>query len=296
MKAAGIRGTVKNFTPVSVGFNKHNVETKLFDTVGEALEWGADFFIQTNIWSPFNQEKNKYLMLSLSGKPRLVVESPPLRFIQDNKKWYRLSWNSFLFPDAIYPWHNSKSARWESLSKLYNLKIKDWNRLGIYITIGLQKFSDSSLNSLYPADADKPFPYYLKWLKETINEIQKLTDRPIVIRPHPLNNETQIERIKKEFPEHLVSRDNKYWEKSHCVVTYNSLFALDCLYNGIPVISLHDSSLHRFFSKDHIESLNTRPVNLNRELIFEKLSYCQWREDELREGIPIPKLLECMPK
>ena len=53
MKAAAISGTVKNFGPISRGLGYHGVETNLFDTVQEALDWDCDFFVQTNIFNQF---------------------------------------------------------------------------------------------------------------------------------------------------------------------------------------------------------------------------------------------------
>lgn len=295
MKAVGLIGTVKNFGPISSGLKTIGVDTKLVNSIEEAKEWSADFFVQTNIWSPFNKNKNLYKDILDSNIPRLVVESPPFRFFNDDRKWYRLSWNSFLMPDAIYPWKDVSDNRWSNISKNYNLKLKDWQLNGEYIVIAVQKFSDSSLNSLYKNDIDKPFPYYINWLKTLIEQVKKIIDLPIVIRPHPTNNESQIERIKLEFKDCVVSRNNDYWHNAYCVLTYNSLFALDSLYNGIPVISLHQSSLHKFFSNYDLENLTNRPTNVDRDFIFQKISYCQWNDQEVKEGSPFGKILECMP-
>jgi hypothetical protein len=295
MKAVGLIGTVKNFGPISAGLNKLGIETTLVNSVEEAKEFSADFFVQTNIWSPFNKNKNLYKEILDSNVPRLVVESPPFRFFKDDKKSYRLSWNSFLLPDAVYPWQNDSSDRWSALSKKHNLKIKDWQIDGKYILIAIQKFSDSSLNSLYTENIDKPLPYYVNWLKSVIAKVKQLSDFQIVLRPHPTNNDSQIDKIKLEFKDCIVSRDDRYWKNAYCVLTYNSLFALDSLYNGIPVISLHNSSLHRFFSDHTLENLNNRPIDIDRNYIFQKLSYCQWNEDEVKQGVPFNRMLECMP-
>jgi len=292
MKAAAVSGTVKNFGPVSRGLSCHGIETNLFYTVEEALDWGCDFFVQTNIYNQFKSDKELYKKIKTTGKPILVIESPVFRFIDDEiYKWYRLSWNDYLFPEAIYPIDDS-NERWEWIKQEYNLKINEWQHSGTSIAIALQKFSDSSLNSLYSEEIEKPFPRYIEWLDSVIDSIKDLGFRKIILRPHPLNNPTQNRKLSEKYIKHTISRDNNFVKDYKCVVTFNSLYAIDCLYNGISVISLSDSSLQNQFAKYQLQDIINPPTPSNREDIFSKLSYCQWREDEVRQGVPFEKLLK----
>ena len=59
-----------------------------------------------------------------------------------------------------------------------------------------------------------------------------------------------------------VNRDHNLVKNYKCVLTYNSLYAIDCLYNGIPVISLSDSSLQNQFAKYKINSKNKKNVRI----------------------------------
>ncbi len=294
MRAAAVRGIVKNFNIISAGLKYHNVECKLFDSVEESLEYSPNFYIQTNIWSQYSDFKDLYSKVKDTQKPTLVVESPPFRFFNDSQKWYRLSWNSFLFPEAVYPWHDPVPDRWQGLCDDFNLSIKDWKQ-GNYIVIALQKFSDSSLRDLHSGTSDKPMPSYVEWLKTVIDQIKTFTNKEIIIRPHPKNSETHIDRLSKIFPKIKISKENIYWHDAYCVVTFNSLFSLDSLYNGIPVISLGDSSLHRQFTSQTLDDLNSPLTTIDRRKMFEKISYCQWSREEILFGKPFTRLLECMP-
>lgn len=292
MKAAAVDGAVKNFSPVSRGLSNAGIETGIFYSVEEALDWGCDFFIQTNIYNQWKEHKDIYQKIKNTNKPILVIESPVFRFLNDDIfKWYRLSWNSYLFPEAVYPWQDS-SERWNWISQEYSLNLKPWQTNGEFITIALQKFSDSSLNSLYNETDEKPFPIYIHWLNTVVDALKVIGYKKIVLRPHPLNNETQIKKIINAFPKCTVSRDNSLWFNSKRVLTYNSLFALDSLYNGIPSLSLSETSLQSQFLKLDITKINDDRIFFDRQQMFEKLSYCQWREDEVRNGNPFEKLLE----
>lgn len=296
MKAAAIEGSIKNFGPVSKGLATHGIETQLFSSLDEALEWDCDFIVQTNIYNQFKKDKELYQKIKESNKPVLVVESPVLRFLNDQYyKWYRISWNSFLFPEAVYPWSDD-DQRWNWIKTEYSLEFKPWKTDGEFVTVALQKFNDSSLNSMYKETDEKPFPVYLHWLAGVIKSLNSLGYKKIVLRPHPGNNETQIQKIINAFPKCTVTRDNNFWFNSKRVVTYNSLFAIDSTYNGIPVISLSDTSLHYQFGAFNLLDINDEKIYIDRESMFKKLSYCQWREDEVRQGIPFNQLLELMPK
>lgn len=291
MKAAAINGAIKNFGPISRGLSAVGVDCNIFFTVEEALSSGCDFFVQTNIYNQWKDHREIYQQIKNTEKPILVVESPVFRFINDQVyKWYRLSWNSYLFPEAVYPWEDD-SERWDWISKEYDLKLKPWQTTGDLITIALQKFSDSSLNSLYSEKDIKPFPVYLEWLENVVETLESIGYKKIVLRPHPLNNETQIKKVINAFNKCTVSKANSYWSLSKCVLTFNSLFALDSLYNGIPSISLSETSLQSQFLDPNITQINDDRRFFDRQQMFNKLSYCQWREDEVRSGIPFRKLL-----
>ncbi len=297
MKAAGIVGSIKNFGPLSKGLYNHDVETMLFDNIDDALAWDCDFIIQTNIYNQFKKDKEIYKKIKESNKPILVVESPIFRFLNDPYyKWYRISWNSFLFPEAIYPWNNHDEIRWDWIKREYNLQLLPWKTDGEFITIALQKFNDSSLNSLYDEHDHKPFPVYLRWLTSIVKSLNNLGYKKIVLRPHPENNQTQIQKIINAFPKCTVTRDDTFWLNSKRVITYNSLFAIDSTYIGIPAISLSNTSLHYQFSDIDLLNIHDDKILIDREAMFNKLSHCQWREDEVRHGLPFTKLLELMPK
>ena len=133
-----------------------------------------------------------------------------------------------------------------------------------------------------------------EWLDSVIEQVKDIGYKQIILRPHPLNNPTQIRKLTEKYYKCTVNRDHNLVKNYKCVLTYNSLYAIDCLYNGIPVISLSDSSLQNQFAKYTLKDITNPPKPENREEIFSKLSYCQWREDEVRYGLPFKKLLDLL--
>jgi hypothetical protein len=113
-----------------------------------------------------------------------------------------------------------------------------------------------------------------QWIQETIAEIQKHTDRPIEVRV----KRKREDRMKSNTMEEAL-------EDAHCLVTYNSVSAVEALMLGKPaitlgpnaagVLSLHDLSL---IEKPYI------PTEDEREAWLRHLSYSQFNFTEMSDG------------
>lgn len=119
------------------------------------------------------------------------------------------------------------------------------------------------------------------WFHETLRRIRGLTDRLLILRPHP--------RDKKRDglpPGCLVStrafRDDL--EKAYAVVTYDSNMAVDALLYGIPVFTGGKTKADPLACFD-IERIND-PLKPDRQQWAHDLAYCQWSVNELRAGFP----------
>jgi lipopolysaccharide biosynthesis glycosyltransferase len=114
-----------------------------------------------------------------------------------------------------------------------------------------------------------------KWMKETVTEIKKYTDRPIKIRQKP----TRRERV----------TNDTIWdamEGAHCVLTYNSIAATEALLNGVPAIALAPNAATVLCNTkiSEIENLNI-PTRDEVTAFAAHLSYCQFTANELRTGL-----------
>ena len=113
------------------------------------------------------------------------------------------------------------------------------------------------------------------WVENTKTELQKYTDRPIEIRLKP----NRSERITKEPLEKALA------DNVHCLVTYNSIAALEALMFGVPAIALGPNCATALCntSLSEINNLN-RPVEDEMYALMKHLSYCQFTRDEMMNG------------
>jgi hypothetical protein len=246
-----------------------------------------DFFVQNGMKKKSRPNNEVYEFTENSGKPVLIREAPVLRMINNGSQtkasfddqWNRFSWNSFFADEGLHP-YDSSYDRWTELSKKFNIKLHEWQRRGDAILFNLQKNGDSALNRLTYNDID-----YKEFVAEKIKEIKKISDRPLIIRGHPLD-QIVIPYLQKLFPklEYSVKRPlyddlNRSW----CMVTYNSTSCVESTLYGIPTIVLDSSAVSTEVSQTRIEQIedNWEP---DRTEWCKKIAFHQWQGSELADG------------
>ena len=256
----------------------------------------ADYYIQHNIIGQKRKSLQKYYQYILnSKKPFIVAESAVFRrnMIQPPhpKAYHRYSWTSYFQDEGDYCNDNCPSDRWEQIQKDQDIEIKDWRLKGEYILIILQRPGDSSLTRLY-----KKYKTYEGFLTNVVNEIEKYSDKPILVRMHPLRQKQQYEILQKfnvkissntHGAAKLEGSDGLYkdFKDAFCVVGFNSNALTESICEGIPTFSLCSSSMAWQCSNKNLSTINN-PQIFDRQQWLNNLGYCQWTEDEVAQGLP----------
>lgn len=187
-----------------------------------------------------------------------------------SKKWFRVVKNDV---QHTKPNYNLSEKRFNRLLKYSsNIKFSNWKKEG--------------KNILIVTPSEKPCKFYsidkTQWLEETINEIKKHTDRPIIIREKAI----KAHRLKDTIYNQL-NRDNIF-----AVVTFNSIAAIESICYGIPAFTSAPTAADDLCLKD-LEKIET-PLYEDISKV-EKwqhwLAYCQYSFLELQEGLPF-KMIE----
>jgi hypothetical protein len=264
----------------------------------------ADILVQSNQQGSKKEKKigHIYQYVKDSGKPWIVTESAVFRKNMYQpphpKAYHRYSWFSYYRDEGNYNNKNSPPDRWLQIQQDQNIEIKPWRERGEYVLLILQRPGDSSLKRLVDQYGD-----YDTFINETIKRIQHHTDRPIVIRMHPLRQDKQRNLI-NAFQEYsnkkniyisentqgakkLEGGDGLYkdFEDAWCVVGFNSNALTESICEGIPTFSLCPSSMAWECSNTDLKFLDS-PQTFDRQQWLNNLGYCQWREDEIEQGLP----------
>lgn len=293
IKVVAFKGFINRFFPVDFKIpnfyvidyeNRYDVE--------------ADCFYQINVKKFKTSSQKEYDYIKESGKPYLVMESSPFRKnifpVGDSKNhYYRLGWNHFL-RSGQFNNKNSPPDRWNHIKKLQNIQIKDWriNQDG-NLLLCCQKTGDSTLNSLY-----ENYNNYSEWIDDTIQLIQKFSDRHIVIRPHLLGSKkinwtdftkkyknvslstTWQNRDKMEGGEGLQYD----FDRAYAVISYNSNSLVESICEGIPSFPLSKESIIWDIG-NRIENLENPDLNIDRSQWLYDAGYMIWNAEEINNGI-----------
>lgn len=161
--------------------------------------------------------------------------------------YYRVSKNSYQSKClGDYP-----DDRWQDL----DIQLQPWKRNGEHILI-----CPMSYNLAVHLDLDPR-----QWLKDTISEISKYTDRSIMVKPKSSD---------MTLGEALLD--------CHAIVGYETNALVDAVIAGTPAFNLGYSAIHPIALQDlsRIES----PIYPDRRPWTWALAYNQWTLDEFKDG------------
>ena len=300
IKLYGIEGALKSAFPgLEKGLKRHGDQ---FKTVKYTQADDGDCYIQTNLIKPKvmrNADRNlAYSYIRDSGKPYLVNESPSFR---RHLGWARLGWYSYKWTEGLFGNENSPPDRWNKFESETGITFKDWNSPGDSILVMCQKEGDSSLLEMY-----EKYDSFYDWLEDLIVDVRKYSDRPIIIRPHPRNKDKGIKLATKlqqklNDPTITVSQntdslgdylsmpnraDGLYQDlaQAWCVITYNSLSAIESVCEGIPTFALNDGSMIWPVALKDLSMIETLKYDTDLTQWKYDIAYTQWTGKEHASG------------
>lgn len=130
------------------------------------------------------------------------------------------------------------------------------------------------------------------WIKQTVEQINRYTDRKIVVRPHPRSFvRVNIPGTQLEIPKKIIdSYDNFDIDYNyHCIINHNSGPAVQAAIFGTPVIC--DRSSLAYPVSDKIQNIEKIALP-DREKWFLELCHTEWTKEEISMGLPLSRLLK----
>lgn len=186
---------------------------------------------------------------------------------------------------------DSPADRWEAAKARWNVKSEPWRKSNQTdpIMFVLQPKDNWSMNELDP----------IEWFNDVYDKLRPITDRPFIVRPHP-NNVASIVDRQKEFPEdielqytqkHFAGDEKKFYRfhfqeaiaNAHAVVTHNSTASTDSCIRGIPTFCTSDLALCWDVCNKDLNNIET-PEYPDRTQWVHDLGYKMWSIKEIRDG------------
>jgi len=264
------KGVFKRLSSLFVGINKYENcrwTDDMYDKCDVAVTTGGIKITNPRVF------KTRKRLMERMPKKRLVWESSVFRQNQiEDLKYFRLGWNGFQYDNAIFNNANSPSDRWNEIQKLQNIRICDYQKTGSHILICMQKPNDASI---YGLDMEK-------WALDVVNKLKEHTDRNIIIRPHPFDEDTSLYSFQKYFSKNKLLQDDL--KNAWATITYNSLSSVESICQGIPTFTLHEGSLAWPVANHDLSKIESPEVFDRNQWLYD-LAYTQWNLDEMRKGL-----------
>jgi len=175
-----------------------------------------------------------------------------------------------------------------SRCNLFVLEVKPWRTAGEYILICGQH--EKSLQW-------QDMPRMSQWVMNTIDEIQKHTDRPILFRPHPRcpldHIEKEYRNVYRQSPVKLNGTYDDFdmgFDNVWATVSYSSNPGIHSIINGVPAF-VGTSSL-AYDTGNDIDFLHDieNPVMPDRTQWLNDYAWTEFTVEEIAQGIPLKRL------
>jgi len=186
----------------------------------------------------------------------LVIECG---YFRDRLSYASLGWNG-LNNRADFCNKNSPPDRWQK----HGVPVRDWKEGGEYVLILGQVPGDYSHRH---ADINAFYSDAIRGLSHI--------GLPVVFRPHPLSRGT-VKGCILDTSESLEAA----LDSAALAVTFNSNSGVDAVLRGVPTITMDKGAMAWDVTGHTYET----PPTPDREQWLNDLAYCQWTEQELREG------------
>ena len=164
----------------------------------------------------------------------------------------------------------------------FNHRVAEWKETGDFVTIFTQRSDSTQWKGMCSTEA---------WVSDQIREIKKVSQRPIVIRPHPRDKYIDLHRLKglkNVYFDLPVQRDvdtfnhNDIFARSYAVINHSSGPSVQASLMGIHTICSPDSLAYPVS-----ESYSTleNPKNPDRSEWLQMLAHTEWTVPEIESGI-----------
>ena len=140
-------------------------------------------------------------------------------------------------------------------------------------------------------------PPMSNWVMQTIEEIQKHTDRPILFRPHPRcplpHIEHEFKNVRRQDPQHIRGSYDDFdmsFRNVHATISYSSNPGIHSILEGVPAF-VGPASL-AYDAANDIDFLHDieNPLKPDRQQWLNDYAWTEFTVEEISQGIPIKRL------
>lgn len=250
-----------------IGYKKKNLA---YDPYLQSFILGSGGYLSD--WESEKDTKSLLIIRGLGSGSQAAIK----HCWENNRDFFAIDTGYFGNNSKIKIWHRITKNNLQNLGPVID---RPNDRLKKIIDYQYQPKTDGKKILICPPSEkvmnlfDQPSPEV--WTKQVIEELKKYTDRPIEIRLKP----ERTERLTTKTIESALEDD------VYCLITYNSIAAIEAILNGKPAIALGPNAAQSICNTQisDIESLKF-PCKEEMTAFMRHLSYAQFTRKEMLDG------------
>ena len=213
---------------------------------------------------------------STIGSQVMPIDSSCFKFVDPDSRFLRYSLGGVFYNTNNYANKNSTDAKWKQISNIFPaLKLQPWRQNGNHILLCLQRDGGWSMKG----------EDLRQWAEDTVKRLRRISDRPILVRPHPraridIRNLTRYTNVYESDSNSSLQQDLR---DAWASVFYNSSSSVASILAGVPVFAHDPDCVAWSVANNNINNIED-PSMPEREQWLWDLSACHWSDEESRDG------------
>jgi hypothetical protein len=233
-------------------------------------------WVGTKISGPHIQlRKDVIARQQQTGGHVMPVDSSCFKFADPHSFYLRYSLDGVFYNTNNYANRGSDGLKWEEIKTALRIGMKPWRSMGNHILICLQRDGGWSMKGTDMA----------QWADETVRKLRTITQRPIVIRPHPSHpmDLSGLLRLPKVTMSEKTTLDQDLYN-AWAAVFYNSSSSVAAVLAGVPVFADDPDCVAWEVANHDLTQIND-PLMPDRTQWLHDLSASHWSDGEARKGL-----------
>jgi len=211
-----------------------------------------------------------------NGQHVMPIDASCFKFVDVDSYFLRYSLDGVFYNTNNYANSNSDNSKWQQIQQRFNLSLSPWRTQGTHVLVCLQRDGGWSMKGID----------MVAWTRQTVHRLRSITNRPIVIRPHPkhkinLSELTSLPGVSESSNGSTLLQDlSNAWAAVFC----NSSSSVAAALAGIPVFADDDDCVAWAVANKDLSQIES-PVMPDRTQWLNDLSAAHWTDEESRCGV-----------
>lgn len=216
----------------------------------------------------------------------MCIDASCFKYLDNHGSYLRYSLGGPFYDQANYANHNSDSQQWNKISAELGIRLEPpQNNPGGHVLVCMQRDGGFSMKEINP----------IAWLDQKIRQIRAVTDRPILVRPHPgaykpqdfakyrtTRNLTILDPTRTKLTDNL--------KNAQSAVFFNSSASVAAVCAGVPIFVDDASCVSWRVANTDIANINTAQTFDRTQWIYD-LAAAHWSDRDGQLGLIYQKFL-----